>query len=416
MKFVLIANNDSDGIGQPVIKLFRNLRKEGHQAKVLTLHKTINDSNIVKIKRSFLSRFFLFLLNFLKKDFKELFWFNISSINFGDIKKYLKEADIIIIYTFHKFISSKILEKISEQKKIVYLRPLDMEIISGGCHFNQSCEQFKDNCYHCPKLNLDKFFGIANKNLLVKKRIIRKFKPKVIVQNYFVEGLIKKSNIFKNFKPVKIAVGVSKDRSKFFSKTNARKQLGIDLKEKIILFTTYNLSSYNKGGHLLKKSLEILEEKFLQRQSLNCRLITLGNKNGFEINQKKIKHSNKGTVNSDKELNLYYRAADVLVSPSLYDFGPHVVNESVSNELPVVSFKVGTANDVIVNDVNGYLVPCYNTYEFANSIYKIIYKKINFKNVALKEKIKSYRSGKHEAKSFIKLSYKELKRVKINCE
>ncbi len=287
MKFVLIANNDSDGIGQPVIKLFRNLRKEGHQAKVLTLHKTINDSNIVKIKRSFLSRFFLFLLNFLKKDFKELFWFNISSINFDDIKKYLKEADIIIIYTFHKFISSKILEKISEQKKIVYLRPLDMEIISGGCHFNQSCEQFKDNCYHCPKLNLDKFFGIANKNLLVKKRIIRKFKPKVIVQNYFVEGLIKKSNIFKNFKPVKIAVGVSKDRSKFFSKTNARKQLGIDLKEKIILFTTYNLSSYNKGGHLLKKSLEILEEKFLQRQSLNCRLITLGNKNGFEINQKK---------------------------------------------------------------------------------------------------------------------------------
>ena len=71
MKFVLIANNDSDGIGQPVIKLFRNLRKEGHQAKVLTLHKTINDSNIVKIKRSFLYRVFLFLLNFLKKDFKE---------------------------------------------------------------------------------------------------------------------------------------------------------------------------------------------------------------------------------------------------------------------------------------------------------------------------------------------------------
>ena len=246
MKFVLITNNDSDGIGQPVIKLFKNLLKEGHQAKILTLHKSFNNSKIIKIKRTFLTRLFSFLLNFLKKNFNELFWFNLSTINFISIKKYLKPADIVIIYTFHKFISSKILEQILKEKKNVFLRPLDMEIISGGCHFNQSCDEFTKNCNNCPKLNFDRILGIANKNLLAKKKIVKKYKPKVIVQNHYVEQLIKRSNVFKNFKPIKIAVGVSKDRSNFFSKKYARKKLGLDLNEKIILFTTYNLSSYNK--------------------------------------------------------------------------------------------------------------------------------------------------------------------------
>jgi len=412
MKFVLITNNDSDGIGQPVIKLFKNLLKEGHQAKILTLHKSLNNSKIIKIKRSFLTRLFSFLLNFLKKNFNELFWFNLSTINFISIKKYLKPADIVIIYTFHKFISSKILEQILKEKKNVFLRPLDMEIISGGCHFNQSCDEFTKNCNNCPKLNFDRILGIANKNLLAKKKIVKKYKPKVIVQNHYVEQLIKRSNVFKNFKPIKIAVGVSKDRSNFFSKKYARKKLGLDLNEKIILFTTYNLSSYNKGGHLLKESLKILEEKFLSNEVINCRLVTLGNKNGFETNLKKIKHSNKGVVTSDHQLNLYYRAADVLVSPSLYDFGPHVVNESVSNDLPVVSYKVGTANDVIVNGINGFLVSCYDTHKFAKFVYEIIYKKTNFKNKNLKKRIKSLRSGKYEALSFIRLSHKYLKNNK----
>lgn len=409
MKFVLITNNDSDGVGQPVIKLFENLQKEGHQAKILTLHKSYNDSKIIKIKRSFFTRLFSFLLNFLKKNFNELFWFNLSTVNFINIKKYLKQADVVIIYTFHKFISSKILEQIFREKKSVFLRPLDMEIISGGCHFNQNCNEFIRGCNNCPKLNFDRILGIANKNLLEKKKIIKKYKPKVIVQNHYVEELIKKSTVFKNFKPINIAVGVSKNRSRFFSKKYARKKLGLDLSEKIILFTTYNLSSYNKGGHLLKESLKILEKKFLSNEVINCRLITLGNKNGFETNLKKIKHSNRGIVSSDLQLNLYYRAADVLVSPSLYDFGPHVINESVANDLPVVSYKVGTANDVIVNSINGFLVSCYDTQKFAKFVYEIIYKKINFKNKNLKNKIKSFRSGKYEALSFIRLSREVLK-------
>ena len=56
MKFVLIANNDIDGIGQPAINLCKNLNKSGHDAKVLVLHKSKNYSKIVKLKNDWVPR------------------------------------------------------------------------------------------------------------------------------------------------------------------------------------------------------------------------------------------------------------------------------------------------------------------------------------------------------------------------
>ena len=56
------------------------------------------------------------------------------------------------------------LEKIYQTKKIIYLRPLDMEMATGGCHENllidgKECKRFQSNCNNCPQLNsLNIFF------------------------------------------------------------------------------------------------------------------------------------------------------------------------------------------------------------------------------------------------------------------
>ena len=74
-------------------------------------------------------------------------------------------------------------------------------------------------------------------------------------------------------------------------------------------------------------------------------------------------------------MNLLYRAADVLVCPSLYCFGPHIVTEALLNDLPVVGYNLGVAQDTVINNVNGYLVPKYNNKIFASSIYKTLFLK-----------------------------------------
>ena len=39
MNFLLIANNDIDGVGQPAVNLCKNLSIKGHQSRLIVLHK-----------------------------------------------------------------------------------------------------------------------------------------------------------------------------------------------------------------------------------------------------------------------------------------------------------------------------------------------------------------------------------------
>ena len=412
MKYLLIINNDTDGVGQPAVNLCSNLIKKGHSSKIIALHKSSENPNIIKIKRSFFSRIFLYFLNFLKKDFNELFGFGFSTIKYKNIEKHIMQADIIIIFTLYKIISNKILEKILNTKKIVYFRPLDIELAAGGCHFNKNCQKFESSCNKCPKFILPNLVNYPTKNLFEKKRIFEKYKPRVFVQNNYVGKIFKSSNIFKNLKTYPVFIGANDKRNKFYSKKKARKILKINQNEKIILFGAFDLSSEIKGGHLLIKALKILNETISNNGVKKIRLITIGKKNSFSFNLKKIRWTHLGVIASNKKLNLLYRAADVLVCPSLYCFGPHIVTEALLNDLPVVGYNLGVAQDTVINNVNGYLVPKYNNKIFARSIYKALYSK-NERQTKLVNKIKSFCSSDYEVNTIISYSQKDLDKKSI---
>lgn len=385
MKFLILINNDSDGVGQVAINLSNNLKRLNHQVKVSTLHAKIKDENINIIVRSFYLRIISFLLNLIKikriKDFKknflELFWFGDSTIKFNAIKNDIKDTDIIIIFTFNKIISKKIFEKIMQYNKVIFLRPLDIEMATGGCHFNGNCQNFINNCDRCPKLNFLNFLNITRENLIEKARIVKKYKPKVLVQNTYVRKIFEKSSIFKDVEMHIARLDVRKERKFFYTKDNAREILNLKKNENIILFGAFDLSAHHKGGHLLIDALRLLETKYLKSEQhkilRDTRIITIGEKNNFAYESNIIKWSHLGLINSDKNLNLLYRAADLLACPSIQCFAPHIVSEAVENKLPVISFDVGVAQDDVKHGENGFLVPCYDTSIFAKYIYQVLF-------------------------------------------
>jgi hypothetical protein len=186
MKFLIIAYSDNDGVGQHAISLNNNLNEKGHESNILLLHKFTKNKNIILIKRSKFRRLYYFFLEFFKKDFKKMFSFGNSTINFKQIEDHLNKADVVIIYTLHKVLSFEMLEKIFSCKKIVYLRPLDMELATGGCHVNvlqngDECKKFELNCNNCPQLNFLNLFDLSNIIFNKKKKIIEKFKPKIFL-------------------------------------------------------------------------------------------------------------------------------------------------------------------------------------------------------------------------------------------
>ena len=138
----------------------------------------------------------------------------------------------------------------------------------------------------------------------------------------------------------------------------------------------------------------------------------MGNINNFNLNTSKIKWNHLGLISSNKKLNLLYRSADVLVCPSLYCFGPHIVTEALMNDLPIVAFNSGVAQDSIINGSNGYLVPCYDKLIFAKSIYKILFSKKNKNNSTAINKIKSFCTSSNEANSIIKISSTDLNKIR----
>ena len=410
MKFLIIAYSDNDGVGQHAVSLNNNLNDKGYTSKILLLHKFTESKNIFCVERSIFKRLYYFLLEFIKKDFKKLFSFGNSTINYNHIRGHINKSDIIIIYTLHKILSLEMLNKIFESKKIIYLRPLDMELASGGCHVNilyngEMCNKFELDCNNCPQLNHLNIFNLSKKIFNKKKKIIEKFKPKIFLENNFTKNLYDRSPITKKALTETIFLGVNKNRINFITKEDSRNLFNFNTDEKIILFGTFNLDAPHKGGLLIEniliKFISFLTQKNVLKKN-KIKLVTFGRKNKFNINIPQIKWVHLGVINSNEKLNNLYRAADVFISPSTGCNGPHVILEALFNNLPVVGFDQGVAQDSIINSVNGYLVPCFNQDLFAESIYKALYSnKFNFENEK-NRKVKNIFNSSHEAEVIAK--------------
>ena len=79
---------------------------------------------------------------------------------------------------------------------------------------------------------------------------------------------------------------------------------------------------------------------------------------------------------------MLYRASDLLASPSIDDIGPTIVQEAFMNHLPIVAFNLGVAKDLVKNNINGNLIPCFNFEKFATSISSCLLRldKLDYKN------------------------------------
>jgi len=80
MKFLFIANNDTDGVGQVATNLAKELNLLRHDTKTVVLNKKLNDKNVFELKRSLVKRIFAHLINLIKIDINELFGFGLSTI------------------------------------------------------------------------------------------------------------------------------------------------------------------------------------------------------------------------------------------------------------------------------------------------------------------------------------------------
>ena len=386
MKFLLVAYNDSDGVGQTAVNLNSTLNNLGYKSKLILLNKTVNLKDICKIKRSFTKRLFYYFFEFLKKRYSDLFSFGNSTVKFKDIEKHANEADIIIVYTLHKILTLNMLAKLYDQKKIIYFRPLDMELATGGCHVNFlyesgiECKKYISGCGKCPKLNKLNLFDLSSKIFKSKKEFIDKYKPTILLENKFTKKFYDNSPISKNGKNEVVYLSVRESRKQLIEKEKARDLFQLDYEEKILLFGTYNLDAPHKGGRIINEILNLFvnycnkkNDNILKKNKV--RLITFGRKQSFKVEISQISWLHLNEIKSDKKLNALYRSADVFLSPSTGCNAPSTIRESTLNNIPTIAFDNGEASEAIINNINGFLIPKFDKNKFAEAIYNTIFNK-----------------------------------------
>lgn len=157
------------------------------------------------------------------------------------------------------------------------------------------------------------------------------------------------------------------------TRVQAREKLRLNGSEKVLLFFG-NIAPYKGLKHLVLALVE------LKRNMNDIKLIITGRFNGQEAYWEEIQNiireydlkeqiiEKTGFV-PDQEVEIYYKAADVLILPYNYIFQSGVIFVSYAFGLPVIATDVGSLKEEIVEGKTGVVCQPQNPADLADKIY-----------------------------------------------
>lgn len=123
-----------------------------------------------------------------------------------------------------------------------------------------------------------------------------------------------------------------------------------------------------KGPDIFVKAMERLSKHF------NIFVLLTGPARGYvkkELERLNIPYLHK-YASHYPDLNKYYRVLDAYLVASREEGGPKAILESMASGVPIVSTNVGMAEDVILNRVNGYIVPVADHIKLSNILGELL--------------------------------------------
>jgi len=358
VKILIVNFSDLEGgAARAAYRLHKSLLAKNIDSKMLVRRKLSDDFTVKTIGSNKLQKVISLFrpimdslpTRFYKKRTQTAFspsWFGFSNIvnEINEIK-----PDIV---HFHWICAGMI--KIEDIEKITV--PIvwsihDMWPFTGGCHYDEECFGFKQDCQNC------KVLSSGNRNLLSsiifkrKQRIYRKKKDITIIglSNWINESS-KSSALFKHKRHVNLPNAIDSNIFKPFDKVMARKLWNLPKNKKLVLYGAMGATSDPRKGF---KELAVAINKFTIIDDVE--FVVFGgsepkNKSDFEVKTHFL-----GSVGDDISLVTLYSAVDVVVVPSKQENLSNVIMESLSCGTPVVAFDIGGNCDMIEHKKTGYL-------------------------------------------------------------
>ena len=411
MKILIVNSSDiNGGAARAAYRLHRSLLEQGVDSQMLVQSKQSDDYTVKTSGKTKIQKGINILrptldsipVAFYKDRSKTLF--SPSCLGFSNIVNKINEINPDIVHLHWICGGMMRIEDISHIKAPIVWSLHDMWAFTGGCHYDEECGRFVNECGKC------KVLGSRKEEDLSKKIFHRKVKVYSSITDLTVVGLSKwlnnsskKSTLLKNKRHVNLPNPIDTNTFKPFDKQKARELWCLPKNKKLVLFgAIYATSDERKGYNILSNALTKLNYKDIQ-------FIVFGSSGPSNQGDAITNIHYLGKLNDDISLITLYSAADVMVVPSLQENLSNTIMESMACGTPVVGFDIGGNGDLIDHKKNGYLAKYLNSDDLTKGISWVLSEMDNHNNLSIKarEKIVLNFDSDIVAKQYINL-YKSI--------
>ena len=416
---------DKDGAGNAAIRHHLQFLRLGHKSISIVNHKKTSNINVFEVNHNRLRYIFQRIIlkiqdqfNLFKREYefhnRGAYYVKSPNVIFKQLEELDFVPDLIFLSWNSKFISYKDVAHISKfYKAKLYIWIWDKEVFTGGCHYTNGCNGYKNDCINCPAVL--KFNRLPNANFVSKKQAYLTSQPTFIYTAPWMKELML-APLISSYKGVYVPTFFSSlienVAPSFYTKSDKEKHSLLEFykippNKLKIGFASVNLSDRRKGFIYFRQ----LIQKLNLNKSIDFHVITIGSGNSKikDVNESKI--SSFGSVSDESKRNDIYNMMDIFISTPIEDMGPQTLCEAMLCGATPICFPVGISIDVI-NNLNGYLTKNICADDLLTAVLDFYHKNEEYKNTISKNAANSMRElydSEKSDKAINELIYEEVK-------
>jgi glycosyltransferase involved in cell wall biosynthesis len=269
------------------------------------------------------------------------------------------------VINLHWLPSTVDLSKLFKIETPIVLTLHDVWPLTGGCHINLLCSNWRAACSHCPQNDRKVRIAPNTKNEFERKR--RYFSQiknlSVVAPSEWIGTMAKESEMFNNRSIVKINNCLSENNFGLQNRAFAQKKIGVVTKKKIVTFAVSgDIATYGKGLDLF---IDVLNGLRIKEQVL---VLLVGNPESVDGMKFPVEVVRLGSVQEESRMNDIYSASNVFVTTSRQENLPNTLIEAAYCGIPSISFDVGGVSEIIYHGKTGSIIQCFDITGFSKAI------------------------------------------------
>ena len=371
MRFLHLSTGDGPGGAYTgAYRLHESLRAEGHESHMFVLRKASQDPDVLapsrvtvfcarvvnRLRTELMNRFILKPSEYSRHFFSYRYVAGMGRL----LGEGLRKPDLIIVYMVANFLSAKSLRKIQHHfnaPMAFYL--MDAGMLTGGCHYPWDCTGYQRTCGDCPVLRRPGPKDLSALGWKERHQAFSAINYSIIVGSQWLKAMTAKSSLHAHRQVHEVLLGIDPELFRPRNREEAWNCLGQKPKAGsiVIYFGAQEVDNPRKGFSLLFPALLKLQSLLPADLVHRITLLPVGRGSIQLVARLGFDHVPIGLIRNKRAFANTYNAADVFICPSVEDAGPMMINEAMMAGTPVIAFRMGVAEDLIVDGETGYIAP-----------------------------------------------------------